>query len=154
MDFNSDGLKPELSSHCLNYQTLKCTAWNQIEAKTNLLFMIQFMSFSKCLTMLCLSSSRQQGGVIFEREKNLALGKLCTALREIVFPRYTMKCSGENVILRGIFHVVSGFPLHFMLYPGKLDCFSNSAQNCFRTPNLKCLVEMLRINLPQGLRNV
>ena len=37
-----------------------------------------------------------------------------------------MKCSGENVILRGIFHVVSSFPLHFMLYRGNLDCFSNS----------------------------
>ena len=35
-----------------------------------------------------------------------------------------MKCSGENVILREIVHVVSGFPLHFMLYRGNLDCFS------------------------------
>ena len=30
------------------------------------------------------------------------------------------------MILRGIFHVVSGFSLHFMLYRGNLDCFSNS----------------------------
>ena len=36
-----------------------------------------------------------------------------------------MKCSGENVILGGIVHVVSGFPLHFMLYRGNFDCFSN-----------------------------
>ena len=36
-----------------------------------------------------------------------------------------MKCSGDNVILRGIVHVVSGFPLHFMFYRGNLDCFSN-----------------------------
>ena len=36
-----------------------------------------------------------------------------------------MKCSGENVILRGIVHAVSGFPLHFMLNRGNLDCFSN-----------------------------
>ena len=36
-----------------------------------------------------------------------------------------MKCSGENVILRGIVHVVSGFPLHFMFYRGNLDYFSN-----------------------------
>ena len=37
-----------------------------------------------------------------------------------------MKCIiGENVILRGIFHVVSYFPQHFMLYCGSLDCFSN-----------------------------
>ena len=36
-----------------------------------------------------------------------------------------MKCSGENVILRGIVHAVSGFPLHFMFYRGNLDCFSN-----------------------------
>ena len=29
------------------------------------------------------------------------------------------------MILRGIFYVVSHFPLHFMLYRGNLDCFSN-----------------------------
>ena len=29
-----------------------------------------------------------------------------------------MKCSRENVTLRGIFHVLSRFPLHFMLYRG------------------------------------
>ena len=45
----------------------------------------------------------------------------------IDFPRYNMKCSGENEILRGIFHVVSGFPLHFMLYRGNLDYFLDSA---------------------------
>ena len=33
---------------------------------------------------------------------------------EINFPRYNMKCSVENVILRGIVHEVSCFPLHFM----------------------------------------
>ena len=31
------------------------------------------------------------------------------------FSRYNMKCCGENVILRGIFHVLSCFPLLFML---------------------------------------
>ena len=48
-----------------------------------------------------------------------------TVPKVIDFPRYNMKCSGENVILRGIVHVVSGFPLHFMFYSGNLDCFSN-----------------------------
>ena len=52
-----------------------------------------------------------------------------TVPKGIDFPRYNMKCSGENVILSGIFYVVSGFPLHFMLYPGNLDCFSNSARS-------------------------
>ena len=37
-----------------------------------------------------------------------------------------MECSVENVILRRIFHVVSYFPLHFMLYRGNLDYFSDS----------------------------
>ena len=32
------------------------------------------------------------------------------------------------MILRGKFHVVPGFPLHFMLYRGNLDCFSNSVE--------------------------
>ena len=49
-----------------------------------------------------------------------------TVPKVIDFPRYNMKCSGENVILREIFHVVSCFPLHFMLYHGNLGCFSNS----------------------------
>ena len=34
----------------------------------------------------------------------------------IDFPRNNMKCSGENEILRGIFHVVSRFPLHLHLH--------------------------------------
>ena len=49
-----------------------------------------------------------------------------TVPKEIDFPRYNMKCSGENFILRGIFHVVSCFPLHFMLYRENLDYFSAS----------------------------
>ena len=40
---------------------------------------------------------------------------LYTVTKVIDFPQYNMKCSGENVILRGIFHVVSCFLLHFML---------------------------------------
>ena len=42
-----------------------------------------------------------------------------------------MKFSVENVILRGIVHVVSCFPLHFMLYRGNLDYFSDSVQYGF-----------------------
>ena len=49
-----------------------------------------------------------------------------TVPKEIDFPCYTMKCSGENVILRVIFHVVSCFPLHFMLHRGHLDYFLDS----------------------------
>ena len=44
--------------------------------------------------------------------------------------RYNMKCSGENEILREILHVVSRFPLHFMLFRGNFDSFSNSEQQC------------------------
>ena len=40
---------------------------------------------------------------------------------KLIVPRYNMKCSGENVIPRGIFHAVSCFPLHFMLYRGNSD---------------------------------
>ena len=46
-----------------------------------------------------------------------------TVPMEINFPPYNRKCSGENVILRGIFHEVSCFPLHFMLYHGNFDYF-------------------------------
>ena len=52
---------------------------------------------------------------------------LYTVTKVIDFPRYNMKCSRGNVILRRIFQVVSGFPLLFMLYHWYyLDCFSNS----------------------------
>ena len=46
-----------------------------------------------------------------------------TVPKEIDFPRYNMKCSRGNVILRGIFHVVSCFQLHVRLYCGNLDYF-------------------------------
>ena len=36
-------------------------------------------------------------------------GVYCTVPKVIDFPRYKMKCSGENLILHGIFHVVSDF---------------------------------------------
>ena len=54
-----------------------------------------------------------------------------TAPKEINFPRYNMKCSRENVILRGIFYLVSCFPLHFMLYHGNLEYFSDSEGSSF-----------------------
>ena len=50
----------------------------------------------------------------------------CTVPKVIDFLPYNMKWSGENVILCGIFHVVSCFPLHFMLYRENLDYFSDS----------------------------
>ena len=52
--------------------------------------------------------------------------QLYTVPKVIDFPRYNMKCSGENVVLRGMFHEGTGFPLHFTLYCGNLDYFSNS----------------------------
>ena len=41
-------------------------------------------------------------------------------------PRYNTKCSGENEIRRGIFRLVSCFPLHFVLYLGNFDNFLDS----------------------------
>ena len=49
-----------------------------------------------------------------------------TVPQEFNFARYNMKCSGENLLLREKFHVVSCFPQHFMLYRGNVDCFSDS----------------------------
>ena len=49
-----------------------------------------------------------------------------TVPKEIDFPRYNMKFSRGNVILGRIFHLVSCFPLHLMLYRGNVDWFSNS----------------------------
>ena len=56
----------------------------------------------------------------------------CTIPTEIDFPRYNMKCSGDNLIQREIVHVVSCFPLHFMLHRGYLDYFSLSDSMCLR----------------------
>ena len=61
-----------------------------------------------------------------DKAEKLPALHLHTVPKVIDFPRYNMKCSGENVILRGIFHVVSCFPLHFMLYRGNFDYFSDS----------------------------
>ena len=55
---------------------------------------------------------------------------MCTVKTIIDFPRYNRKYWGENVILRGIFHVVSHFPLYFTLYRGNFDYLSNSVVPC------------------------
>ena len=67
-----------------------------------------------------------------------------TVPKVIDFPRYNMKCSRENVILRGIFHEVSRFPLHIMLYSGNLDYIFDSVHctvypECTIFKNLYCL---------------
>ena len=55
---------------------------------------------------------------------------LYTFPKEIDFPQYNMKCSAGNLILRGLFPVVSCFPLHFMLYSGNFDYFSDIEGKC------------------------
>ena len=42
-------------------------------------------------------------------DSRLKPSHMYTVRKVINFPRYNMKCSGENVILHGIVHVVSGF---------------------------------------------
>ena len=69
-----------------------------------------------------------------------------TVPKEIDFPRYNIKCSGENVILRGIFHVVSCVPLQFMLYRGNLDFFSDSV-------HVSCSVGHISFNKGTVLRD-
>ena len=59
-----------------------------------------------------------------------------TVPKLIDFPRYYMKCCGENVILRGIVHVVSSFPLQCMFYRVNLDCFSNRVMYTFQFKKL------------------
>ena len=52
-----------------------------------------------------------------------------TVPKVIDFPRYNTKCRGENEILRGIFHIVSRFPLYFVLYIGNLNYFLDNMHN-------------------------
>ena len=84
----------------------------------------------------------------------------CTVSKEIDFPRYNMKYSGGNVILSGIFHVVSCFPLHFMLYRGNLDYFLDSAVEniCIMKDNYcnkftKFLLQLVNIFSPPSKHN-
>ena len=56
-----------------------------------------------------------------------------------------MKRSGENVILRRIFHGVSCFPLHFMLYRGNLYYFYNSVYKYDSLTNVYPIIERIRI---------
>ena len=51
-----------------------------------------------------------------------------TVPKKFDFPRYNMKCSGENEILGGIVHIVLCVPLHFMFYRVNLDYYSDSRQ--------------------------
>ena len=62
------------------------------------------LNFSALMGQNCLSNRKSQ--TIYPT----------TVPKVINFPQYNMKCSVENVILRGIFYVVSRFPLHFKWY--------------------------------------
>ena len=72
------------------------------------------------------SQKRSAKGSNF-KEENRAF-PLYTAPKVIDFPRYSMKCSEENEILHGIFHVVFRYTLHFMLYCGNFDYFLDSVE--------------------------
>ena len=65
-----------------------------------------------------------------------------------------MKCSRENVILRGIVHVLSGFPLHFMFYRGNLDWFSRRAETqTFKALNMNLVFEYYQISFCKFLND-
>ena len=54
-------------------------------------------------------------------------GKLCTVQQVIDFPQYNMKCRAKKVNPRGIFHGVSRFPPHILLYRGNLGSVTFSS---------------------------
>ena len=47
------------------------------------------------------------------------------------------------MILSGIVHVVSGFPLHFMFYRGNLDCFSNRVYKLSFSGNVQAAIHSI-----------
>ena len=69
--------------------------------------------------------------LLINRIQSVVVVQLYTVPKVIDFPRYNMKCSGVNQILRGIFHGVSRFPLHFMLYRGNFDYFFDSVYSTY-----------------------
>ena len=70
--------------------------------------------------------------LIKEEQIKVCKKYLYTVSKVFDFPRYDMKSSGENETLRGIFHVVSRFPLHFMIYRGNLDYFLDSVEHSIK----------------------
>ena len=71
----------------------------------------------------------------------------------IDFQRYNMKCSGENEILRGTFHVVSRFLLHLMLYRGNFDYFLNSVETQKFCKQKFCnMIDYLRLHFSKASR--
>ena len=60
------------------------------------------------------------------------------------------------MILLGIFHVVSGFLLHFMLFRGNSDCFSNSEDKRSTQNNekVRCMREGTRKRSTQNNEKV
>ena len=79
-----------------------------------------------------------------DHNNNLHKKRAYTVPKVIDCPWYNMKCSGENEILRGIYHVhctvVSRFPLHFVLYRENLDY-------CFDIVHCWCTVKNFKITL-------
>ena len=117
--------KRNFTLHCTRCTVEKVWAWFFLQ------FLKKFIIVRK--TFLCYErkynfSKIRKPKILYSANLSEGWWWLCTVPKLIDFPRYNMKCSGENAILRGIFHVVSCFPLHFMLYLGNLDYFSDSVQ--------------------------
>ena len=103
-------------------------------------------SLSLCLFLtLFLSLSLGAGCIIgaspcrVQGCKHMIRCRYTLSQRKSNFPRYNLKCSGENVILRGIFHGVSCLTLHVMSYRRNLDYFSDSAEKGGRLPVCKSI---------------
>ena len=97
------------------------------EKLTSVIFIYILISVEKyCICMILQNSSQTNCILIYLTTWPLETTGIYPVPKEIDFSRYNIICSGENLKLRGIFHVVSCFHLLFMLCRGNLDCFSNS----------------------------
>ena len=100
-------------------------------SRNNLNLRIETKPVVLCIVYTIVSTPSMTVLVFVHRYRNF-FSIQYTVTKVVDFPRYNIKCCGENMILQYteyFMYVVSHFPIHFMLYRGNLDYFLDSRNN-------------------------
>ena len=109
-------------SNVSNFEIAKSdTSFNPSYHSTSLVHLVKNLRHGLLLNSLTSCWLRRNSTLAMLSEILMAPWPPLSAPKEIDFPLYNIKCSGGNVILRGIFHVVLCCPLHLYVISRKFE---------------------------------
>ena len=105
------------ASNVSNFEIAKSdTSFNPSYHSTSLVHLVKNLRHGLLLNSLTSCWLRRNSTLAMLSEILMAPWPPLSAPKEIDFPLYNIKCSGGNVILRGIFHVVEVLSTTFVCY--------------------------------------